>query len=88
MKQSIRLLLFLLTSLVVYNCNGGGGDVTKNIVVKWKIAQQLADPGDGSGRFRDAYSNKTITFLNDNTFTSNGDLCFITSSTENSSSGT
>ena len=39
--------------------------------------QVLADPGDGSGTFVNIESNKTITFLSDDTFSSNGYLCFF-----------
>ncbi len=44
---------------------------------KWKLAQVLADPGDGSGTFVNIESNKTITFLSDNTFSSNEYLCSL-----------
>lgn len=37
----------------------------------------LSDPGNGSGVFVSVDSEKTMTFLNDGTLTSNGSLCSL-----------
>jgi len=52
---------------------------SSNIVGTWKLSQVLSDPGDGSGTFVDVVSVKSITFLSDNTFSTNGNLCEFSS---------
>ena len=46
----------------------------------WLLVEQYSDPGDGSGDFMKVKSEKTIEFLNDGTFRSNGKLCSLDSS--------
>jgi len=51
----------------------------KNVVSKWKLIEQLADPGDGSGVFMPVVSNRTIEFYDDGTVKTNGELCYMSS---------
>jgi len=83
MKYLTILLAFTLTLVSCSNNNNS----EKEIVGEWKLIETLADPGDGSGVFQQIDSNKTIEFFNDNTFTSNGVLCFMSNETT-SSTGT
>lgn len=55
---------------------------------KWKLVEQLVDPGDGSGEFTDVSSDKTIQFFGDNKVTSNGSLCSMDVGAIQQSSGT
>ena len=72
MPRSI-FLIALLCLTTFSNCTTSDEDQT--IIGQWKLIQVLADPVDGSGVFRDFESNKTITFSNDGTFSSNQALC-------------
>lgn len=45
------------------------------LVGVWRLVEQYADPGDGSGDFRKVDSDKTIEFFDDGIFSSNGNLC-------------
>lgn len=58
------------------------------LIGTWKLTENLLDPGDGSGVFEPVQSEKTITFHQDGTVTSNGLLCSISETTDQSSSGT
>jgi len=76
----MRIFSFLAFILLLLSCSSDDVD-SSNIVGKWKLTQVLADPGDGSGTFVDVESNKTIIFLSDETFSSNGNLCVFGSIT-------
>jgi len=77
------LFLFVFTALTFGSCNQN-----PELVSKWKLIEQLADPGDGSGVFMPVTSNKTIEFFEDGTISSNGDLCLMSTESGNGSSGT
>lgn len=49
----------------------------ENLLGKWKVIEQLSDPGDGSGTFNPIESNRTIQFFSDNKVTINGSLCHM-----------
>lgn len=86
MKNFISLLTAIA---VLYACNqddDSGSDT--NLVGTWKLIENLADPGDGSGTFNPVNSNKTITFNSDGTFTSNGYICDLSIESDQSTSGT
>jgi len=43
---------------------------------KWHLVAQLMDPGDGSGTFQPVTSDKTVSFFEDGSLTSeNGSIC-------------
>lgn len=52
------------------------------------MVQVLADPDDGNSVFKDLVSNKTIEFFNDETFSSNENLCLFQSVDEVTTQGT
>lgn len=86
-----NLFLFLAICTLLSGCETSddpGNALSSDIVGTWQLIANLADPGDGSGTFQPVNSNKTITFNADGTFTSNGDVCDLTITTNTSSSGT
>ena len=91
MKKPL-LLLLLLTLLGA--CNSDDDNTTTEvsssnpIIGKWKLTEQLMDPGDGSGTFIAVTSNKTIEFYIDGTVISNGNLCTPNTNTIIGTSGT
>ncbi len=64
------LILFVATITLFNSCKKDADPVSK-----WKLIEQLMDPGDGSGVFVAVNSSKTISFFEDGTVTSTGDLC-------------
>jgi hypothetical protein len=52
-------------------------DNESDLLGRWLLIEQYADPGDGSGEFRKVESDKVIRFFDDGTYTSNGTLCFM-----------
>ena len=76
----MRFVALLMVSIMLLSCSSDDID-SSHIIGKWKLIQVLADPGDGSGTFVDVESSKTITFLSDGMFSSNGNLCFFSSIT-------
>lgn len=45
------------------------------LIGKWKLVEQLIDPGDGSGVFESIASDKTISFFSNGSFSSTGPMC-------------
>lgn len=50
----------------------------------WKVIEQLADPGDGSGTFQPVTYNRTVEFFSNGTISASGTLCYM--GTENNPS--
>lgn len=82
----MRSLVILIAFFTLLSCSSEDIN-SSNIVGTWKLTQVLADPGDGSGVFSDIDSDKTITFFSDDTFLSNGNLCFFDSITPEATEG-
>lgn len=83
-----KLIGFLMISLLlVFSCDK---DETEdaNLVGRWELIEVLADPGDGSGTFQNVSSDKYLEFNADSTITSNGQICDMTLTSSQSSSGT
>ena len=73
-----RFFKILLVALILSSCTTTDDkNYNKNIASKWKLIEQLSDPGDGSGVFESVQSSRTIEFYNDGTVRSNGELCFM-----------
>jgi len=81
--KSTYVILVLTIALVSCNTEEEG----PQLVSKWHLIEQLADPGNGSGTFQPVSSQKTIEFLEDGTLTSNGSLCNMEVQVGNGSSG-
>lgn len=80
-----RILLFLLAVLLLSGCNNG--ELTTDIVGEWVLIEVLADPGDGSGRFRPVNSDKRISFFANGTYISTGAICNFSSEPDSNSNG-
>jgi hypothetical protein len=86
----MKKLIFLVVALVFLSCTSDEGKPTGGtaIIGKWKLIEQLSDPGDGSGTFQPINSNRIIEFFNDGTVRVNGVLCFMSSQVGKEESGT
>lgn len=86
------LFLFFFVSIAVFSgCKSdddNGDELDDGITGQWILIEMLADPGDGSGVFMPVESAKTITFNEDGTYSSNGDICSFSSDTTTPSEGT
>lgn len=81
-------VLFLLVG-IVYGCTKNEVNLKESdLMGKWKLIEVLADPGDGSGTFRQVNSNKIIEFHSDGTLTSNGSICNMSTEADSPSSAT
>ena len=81
-------IIFLVMTL--FNCSTNTTAETEEdqkVVGKWKIIEQLADPGDGSGTFSPIESERTIEFFSDGTVRINGVLCFMSSEVRDQETG-
>ena len=84
-----KILFTLLTIGILYSCNkDDDSNSGTELIGNWKLIEVLGDPGDGSGTFNSVESNKIITFENNGTITSNGNLCDMSITSENQTSGT
>jgi len=85
-KNTVILVLILL---IVSTCTNNDKDDYGNngLLGKWRLIEQLIDPGDGSGMFMPISSERTLEFFNDDTVVVNGDLCFMASEVGKQSSG-
>ena len=72
-----KIILFLLTLSFLISCSTNNDDSLENIQLtgKWKLIEQLADPGDGSGIFKSIESDKILEFSSKGNVTSNVSLC-------------
>lgn len=75
----MKKIILLITSIgILISCSKDENEnsVTTELVGQWKLIEQLADPGDGSGTFQSIDSEKTIEFSENEIVTSkNGSLC-------------
>lgn len=84
----MKTLAYISSIFVVFlfACNSSEEELTTTS--EWRLIEVLADPGDGSGTFQPVQSEKTITFHEDGTVSSNGSLCNMTTNVGNGYSGT
>jgi hypothetical protein len=89
-----NLFFYLLIISTLVSCNKNNEDVeviaevATTTVDNYRLIEILADPGDGSGIFQNVESEKIISFYNDGTITSNGELCFMGVESNSPSTGT
>jgi hypothetical protein len=84
-----KVLFILLAVGILYSCDKDDDPNSKTeLIGSWRLIEILADPGDGSGTFNSVESDKIITFENDGTITSNGNLCDMSIGSDNQTSGT
>ncbi len=75
-KIMIRNTLLVLLVFSLFSCSSDDDNSPSNLIGKWRLYEQLADPGDGSGTFRPIDSDKTLEFFANGVITSqNGSLC-------------
>jgi hypothetical protein len=88
----ITTLLIVLTFWSVSSCkkytNCGFGEEQTGITGKWRLVEELMDPGDGSGTFQPVTSNKEIVFNSNGTFEANGEMCAMSSQSGSVHAGT
>lgn len=82
--QTLKILVFLTIIATLSSCNTDSPE----LVSRWRLIEQLADPGNGSGEFVSVVSQKEIELFDDGTFCSNGSICTMDISTTDPSSGT
>ncbi|MFT3918028.1 hypothetical protein [Cloacibacterium sp.] len=80
--KGLKIMLF---SLLLLSCRENIDETT--ITGTWKLTEQLVDPGDGSGKFTPVSSNKTVTFVTNGTYTSNGSFCSINTDSNQNTNG-
>lgn len=83
-------ILILITALL-FNCTSDDANPkneNEELLGKWKLIEQLADPGDGSGTFNPIDSARIIEFFSNGTVTVNGLLCYMSSEVDSQKSGT
>ncbi len=83
-------LLFVLMGLFVLSssCNKYPCDLCDGICGKWKLVEELMDPGDGSGTFQPVSSTKEIEFFGNGTFEANGEMCVMANQSSSTQTGT
>jgi hypothetical protein len=87
MKTKILVLAAII--LTAISCSKNDDDTSNNLLNgTWKLAEVLADPGDGSGTFNSVNSNKNLIFSNGGNLSSNGAICDMSIETNASSTGT
>ena len=86
MKKYLLIVLLVILS----SCSSDDSKPTDEtgLIGKWKLIEQLADPGDGSGTFQSINSNRTIEFFKNGTVEVNGGLCFMSSEVGDIETGT
>jgi len=73
-----RIAVIVLACICIISCSSDddkNASESPDLLGSWKLIEVYADPGDGSGDFVDVTSDKTITFMADETLESNGNLC-------------
>ncbi len=76
MKTKFLKTLLLFSVILILSCSDNDDNET-TIIGTWKLSAQLLDPGDGSGTYQTISSNRTITFYDNGTYSSNGSFCTI-----------
>ena len=85
MKRSISILL----ALFIMGCTSSNMNVDGNteLLGKWKLMEQLSDPGDGSGVYVPITSNRVVQFFSNGTVSMNGILCYMSSEVGDTNTG-
>jgi len=83
-----KLLIISLFSIVLCSCSSDDEPEATELIGTWKLTEMYSDPGDGSGSFRPVDSQKTIQFMSNETFQSNGTLCHLSLESNSQSRGT
>ncbi len=88
----MKNVLLVLLTVFLFNCSSDDSKpeeaADSPLLGKWKIIEQLLDPGDGSGVFEAITSDRTIEFFSNGKVTANGVLCHLSTDTGAEGSGT
>ncbi len=89
-NSCLKMLLVFGLILLNQSCSSDESKPSGEIQLlgKWKLIEQLSDPGDGSGTFRPISSERVIEFLSDGTVEINGVLCYMSNDIGAKESGT
>lgn len=80
--------LFLLLLLVSFGCSKDKAIGNPDVLGEWELIEEKEWTGTMEPEvFQPVESDKTITFLSDGTFQSNGDMCFMSRESNTLSSG-
>ncbi|WP_299311398.1 lipocalin family protein [uncultured Aquimarina sp.] len=81
------MFLFLIPLLFVFSCSSDDDTIVNpDLLGKWRLIEQLVDPGDGSGRFEPINSDLELEFFAAGVLqVSNGTLCSLNIDSEGSS---
>lgn len=81
--------LFLISSLflIASGCAKETSKPQTGIIGKWKLVEEMVDPGNGSGTFQPVSSDKVIVFLGNGTFQANDGMCFMSSQVTSNQTG-
>lgn len=85
--KNYHLAVLILLLLGCSSNNTEPDSENNKLLGKWKLIEQLSDPGDGSGTFIPVESDKTITFFSNGSFTASGSLCLMTTSVGENTQG-
>lgn len=85
MKTSV-IYLFLI-SILLLSCDSNNIDPPEDIIGTWSLIEILADNGSGNAAFTKVQSLKNITFQNNGELSSNGNICSMSTSSNNVSNG-
>lgn len=82
----------IIIGLVLTLLNCSSDDIkthteNENLIGKWKLIEQLADPDDGSRTFDPVESNRTIEFFSNGVVVVNGSLCYMSVEVDKKNSG-
>ena len=83
--------LIVIVVLILLNCSSDDRKPpieNEDLLGKWRIIEQLMDPGDGSGTFQPVISDRTFEFFSNGTVTVNEVMCFMSGEPSEMSSGT
>ena len=72
-----KMFVFIIFFSFLSSCSNNEDEKSETVQLegKWKLIEQLADPGDGSGVFVSIDSDKTIEFSDKGSIVSNKSLC-------------
>ena len=91
MKKGLLRIAF---SLLALSCSTSNEVETpkeaenNSLIGKWKLIETYSDPGDGSGTFQAANSQKTFEFFSNDSVYSNGEICSLSTDAQSPSSST
>ena len=83
-----KIILFSFITVFIISCDRNPENIESELVGKWILKEVLQDPGDGSGVYRPATSNKIIEFYASGVITSNASLCNMSAETAYPETGT